>query len=98
MVRDIGLVRLRLAAAFLDFGDDRVGLIGRVAVMDGDGRAFRRECQRNLAPDVPGAAGDQGDAILEVHVHGCAFLCQGECCSRPLPDAYRAGTDWAACP
>ena len=67
-IRDVGLISLRLAALLANFRDDGFGFIGRAAMVDGDCRAFRGERQRDLAPDVTGSAGNQSNAILELHV------------------------------
>ena len=66
----------RLACEFRD--NDGLGLVGRTAVVDARrSRLLRRATARSARPDVAGAAGDQSDAILELHFHGCAFHAAG---------------------
>ena len=73
-IADHAAVQAMIQSIVADHG---AGFVGRAAVVDGDGRAFGGKRQRDLAPDIPGAAGDQCDAVLELHVHVCAFLAEG---------------------
>src|SRR6266436_4242642 len=57
------------AAGPHDLGDERVGVGLRVHVVDGDGGALAGQGQRDLAPDVARAAGDQPDLPGEPEIH-----------------------------
>src|SRR5207249_9554892 len=61
----------------------RVGL--RVHVVDGDGRALARQRQRDLAPDVARAAGDQCDLPRQAEIHRFAPS------ARPMSRKSRSG-------
>src|SRR5215469_5025287 len=58
-IRNVGLIGDRLAASFLDLGNDAGGLLLRAAIIHGYGGAFCREAQRDLAADIPRRAGDE---------------------------------------
>ena len=74
MVGEIGLIGLGLAALGADFRNDGGRLVGGIPVIDRDRSAFGRKGECDLPADVPGAAGDERHAILQLHVHGCALL------------------------
>ena len=64
--QQVGADSIGLAAGFAYFGDQRIGILGGIAIVNDDAGAGMGQCAGGGAADATGGAGDEGGSADEV--------------------------------